>query len=106
MEDSPKAPKNVHLLRQKESWQLCQLKAELVENETPGKIIGRFELITGRTHQIRAQSKAMEAPLVGDVAYGAPKIYDYERIHLTATEIHFEDPLSKESIHHKIKRSF
>lgn len=70
MEPSPKAPKKV--TREKHTdWFECSLnileqKFHTKSNETSLKI----ELITGRTHQIRAQLAAEGHPIVGDSLYG------------------------------------
>lgn len=89
MEPSPKAPKNVVEKCSAEShWQQC-----LLNISKPAEFY-EIQLITGRTHQIRAQCKAMGAPIIGDTAYGADKVYDYERIELKAVRIEFFDALS------------
>lgn len=38
-----------------------------------GEVFARVQLLTGRTHQIRASFAALGCPLAGDVKYGAPK---------------------------------
>ena len=89
MEPSPRAPKRVEL-EPFPHWQKCQLRIfdvqsfpELSEQEV------RVELLTGRTHQIRAQLKALGSPITGDVMYGARKKYELERIDLEAESLSF-----------------
>ena len=57
-----------------EGWQTCELIVEKVNDVTlpngnPG-FESIIELITGRTHQIRAQFTGIQCPLFGDVLYG------------------------------------
>lgn len=91
MEPSPRAPKNVSEEPQAH-WQECKLQlfdiqtlAEVSEQEV------HVELLTGRTHQIRAQLSALGAPICGDKMYGAPQKYDLERIDLEAESLKFLD---------------
>jgi len=91
MEPSPRAPKNVSRENQP-GWQECQLRilstqSFPLENEQEVRI----ELLTGRTHQIRAQLAALGAPICGDVQYGATKKYDLEKIDLEAETLEFLD---------------
>lgn len=58
----------------------------------------RIELLTGRKHQIRAQLGAINCPIVGDVKYGASKVNTDGSIGLTAVELGFEHPVSKQPI--------
>lgn len=56
-----------------EGWQICELIVEQVDDVTlpngqPG-YQSVIELITGRTHQIRAQFTGINCPLFGDVLY-------------------------------------
>ncbi len=92
MEPSPRAPKNVSLV-QKPGWAPCKLKV-LDQTEMPdgfSEVI--IELITGRTHQIRAQMSASGFPIVGDFAYGSPlKLADHEVICLQAFYLSFNLP--------------
>lgn len=103
MEPSPKAPKTVHDA-QSPSGDLLRCLLEIEDME---RGLYKIHLLTGRTHQIRAQSQAMHAPIRGDVAYGSAKIYDYERIDLKSVELQFVDPIHQEkieiSIDHNLK---
>lgn len=70
MEPSPRAPKNVSFT-QKPGWIPCRLKVMDQTELTDGFSEVIIELITGRTHQIRAQMSAAGFPIVGDRAYGS-----------------------------------
>lgn len=89
MEPSPRAPKVVSL-QAKPGWAQCRLKIldqNYLPNNTSEFVI---ELITGRTHQIRAQLSASGFPILGDVAYGAKTaLADYEKIALQAFYLNF-----------------
>lgn len=89
MEPSPRAPKVVRD-EAAPQWLECQLRlfnlqsfSEINEQEV------RVELLTGRTHQIRAQLSALGSPICGDVMYGATKKYDLEKIDLEAESLEF-----------------
>jgi 23S rRNA pseudouridine1911/1915/1917 synthase len=56
----------------------------------------RFQLETGRSHQIRAQSAFQGHPLVGDRKYGSQ--VDFARPALHSCWIEFEHPLSREPL--------
>lgn len=103
MEPSPRAPKNVspHAFP---GWSLCKLK---IIDHQPASISGNLEgleltveLLTGRTHQIRAQMKAIGCPVVGDTAYGStfvwPNSEGHEQIGLQCSYLSF--PKNLESI--------
>jgi 23S rRNA-/tRNA-specific pseudouridylate synthase len=55
----------------------------------------RIRLVTGRTHQIRAQFAALEKPLVGDKTYGGkgslPRPFPRRAFALVATELRWND---------------
>lgn len=89
MEPSPRAPKTVSLTPQ-EHWQECRLRLIDIQNDPRAdEQEVRVELLTGRTHQIRAQLSALGAPICGDVLYGALKKYDLEKIDLEAENLRF-----------------
>ncbi len=100
MEPSPRAPKNVSVLRQ-DGWQECQLNVLNSFKVSPVRSEVRIELLTGRTHQIRAQMSKAGFPIVGDVAYGAPREWSEDRIELEARELAFVNPLTGEAHHFK-----
>jgi 23S rRNA pseudouridine1911/1915/1917 synthase len=89
MEPSPRAPKIVSPVQKPGSSQ-CRLKVldqtEIFHGHT--EVI--IELITGRTHQIRAQMSSAGYPIVGDVMYGSPvRLAPYEKINLQAFYLSF-----------------
>lgn len=56
----------------------------------------RFQLQTGRTHQIRVHAKAIGYPIVGDEVYGgSTKLYNKGQL-LHAYELEFNHPISGE----------
>lgn len=90
MEPSPRAPKIVRLRAETPQWQECQLRLFDLQNFVQeDEQETRVELLTGRTHQIRAQLSALGAPICGDVMYGATKKYDLEQIDLEAESLNF-----------------
>lgn len=87
MEPSPRAPKKVSQVAH-EDWDICELKIE------EQRILARcswikINLLTGRTHQIRAQVSEVGAPVVGDKLYGCQFFEDESKIALRAQEIEF-----------------
>lgn len=89
MEQSPRAPKRVQAEEFPEGLQ-CRLKVfDIRDDESEQEV--RIELLTGRTHQIRAQLSALGSPICGDVMYGATQKYDTEQIDLTAESLKFLD---------------
>jgi 23S rRNA pseudouridine1911/1915/1917 synthase len=67
-------------------------------NEKANLSLVEVELVTGRSHQIRAQFSHINHPLVGDVKYGGKKdkANQDEGIALWAYFIGFEHPVSKD----------
>ena len=53
----------------------------------------RIRLLTGRTHQIRAQFAAIGCPLVGDAKYGGP---EGAMVALWSAKLRFRQPYSGE----------
>lgn len=75
MEPSPRAPKKVvpHL---KDGWDFCELIIEDQKKTTDHHMWTKINLLTGRTHQIRAQMAERGTPVVGDKLYGARHRYE------------------------------
>jgi 23S rRNA pseudouridine1911/1915/1917 synthase len=85
MKPSPRGPKEVSK-EKNETWAECRLNIlQIQENQI------LIELLTGRTHQIRAQLSCEGFPIIGDHLYGATKIHDPDSIALKAIELHFLD---------------
>jgi 23S rRNA pseudouridine1911/1915/1917 synthase len=91
MEPSPRAPKTV-VEESRPGWQECRLQILSVKNidDFTAQSL-EIELLTGRTHQIRAQLSALNAPIRGDVLYGAKPFFAGEEIDLTADKLSFLD---------------
>ncbi|TVZ56125.1 tRNA pseudouridine32 synthase / 23S rRNA pseudouridine746 synthase [Lutibacter sp. Hel_I_33_5] len=81
--------------------------------KTKWKVVDRFDNktrihlfpITGRTHQLRvhvSHSLGLNMPIIGDDLYGKKA----NRLHLHATHIEFEHPISKKRIHFTIPSNF
>lgn len=97
MEPSPRAPKVVSSA-QMPGWSPCRLRVLDQTEIFPGHSEVIIELITGRTHQIRAQLSASGFPIVGDVAYGSPvKLANFEMICLQAFYLEFQFQSEKNS---------
>jgi 23S rRNA pseudouridine1911/1915/1917 synthase len=61
--------------------------------------LAKFELETGRGHQIRAQALAMGHPLIGDTKYGnAKSLTLFSRPALHSCELSFFHPISREKM--------
>lgn len=101
MEPSPRAPKKVSA-EFSEGQAICQLEVLSATALTGQTYEVNINLMTGRTHQIRAQLSRLGSPIQGDTMYGAEKIYADERIDLMACELQFADPLTQQAHHIKI----
>ncbi len=94
MAPSERSPKEMSF-EKKEKWLPCELK---IENSNPvvlGKhsfVESRIQLLTGRTHQIRAQFKLLGCPLINDAQYGSPyRLPDSQSIGLFCSEVGWAD---------------
>jgi len=84
-EPSPRAPKRMSST-EVEGWYPCSL--EILESN--GESV-EINLLTGRTHQIRAQLALLGAPILNDVLYGGTKLESWpdSRIGLQARHLGF-----------------
>jgi 23S rRNA pseudouridine1911/1915/1917 synthase len=87
MEPSPRAPKKVssHFV---EGWAHCELEILDQKNHVLYSWV-KINLLTGRTHQIRAQMSEAGSPIVGDTLYGSKIPYQPNAIALRACELSF-----------------
>lgn len=75
--------------KQHESWSLCELEILEQKEISPKLSWVKINLLTGRTHQIRAQLSHLHAPIVGDSLYGAKSAFKKDAIALRSCEIEF-----------------
>ncbi len=71
-----------------DSGAYCKTAYKTLKSGNPALV--EAELFTGRTHQIRAGFARLNAPLVGDVKYGAKKTADKDYQQLIAYKIIFD----------------
>ena len=87
MEPSPRAPKTVSPVFS-EGWAICELEI-LAQKKIADYSWIKINLLTGRTHQIRAQLSNSGAPIFGDKLYGAQMTFLPDAIALRACELQF-----------------
>jgi len=75
----------------------CQLEYRYLRSSDTYFLL-EVKLLTGRSHQIRAQLAAAGMPVKGDVKYGARRSNKDRSIHLHATSLIVDHPISHESI--------
>jgi 23S rRNA pseudouridine1911/1915/1917 synthase len=85
MQPSPRAPKLVST-EKSPGWLLCQLDILDCEQAVHRHSLLSIQLLTGRTHQIRAQLSATGHPIVGDKTYGSPVVLDDSKCDKIALE--------------------
>lgn len=103
MKPSPRAPKEVSGFAVSADWQKCELNLNSRTEINSHSYLVEIELLTGRTHQIRAQSSALGCPVQYDVQYGAaahPNRSDL--ISLCSQELEFK--WKDQSYHFKIEK--
>lgn len=57
----------------RDNWWECRLQVLVSEEDAEGSYRNRIRLITGKTHQIRAQLSALGTPIIGDETYGSKR---------------------------------
>ncbi|HLR51080.1 MAG TPA: RluA family pseudouridine synthase [Candidatus Sphingobacterium stercoripullorum] len=82
---------------EKKSGKVAELDYELI-GQLNGYYVLRIKLITGRTHQIRAQLSAIGCPIVGDNKYGYPRGGRKRTICLHGYALEFTHPVRKEQV--------
>jgi 23S rRNA pseudouridine1911/1915/1917 synthase len=88
------SPKEVFLEPQESDSRECRL--EVLATENKGEYFHTsIRLLTGRTHQIRAQMKALGCPLWGDKLYSAPG--PTQEYMLTSSALRFDCPLTQQT---------
>ncbi len=97
---SPRAPKLLSESAQEntESCQLIVNEVELFKDHAEYSI----ELVTGRTHQIRAQMSQLGAPLLGDKMYSGPEWENKEGIALWCSELIIAESVFGQKFHFKL----
>lgn len=89
-------------------WAVTHFKKFFVSdlNKNISFTYAKLKLETGRTHQIRVHLSENGHPLVGDIAYGASKVYakkyDLTRFYLHASELGFIHPRTEKNLLFKI----
>lgn len=85
MEPGERAPRRVRLsfLEDGTECRLEILESRFLEATTRLKI----RLLTGRTHQIRAQMQALGHPIVNDVMYGGKSVFSGEKVALRSSRL-------------------
>lgn len=80
-----------------ENTQYSELHYEVL-GEVEGYYALKIQLVTGRTHQIRAQLGHIGSPIVGDNKYGYPRGGRRRTISLHARSLYFIHPVKREPI--------
>lgn len=99
----------VHYLKKNERDNVVEIVPQLTEGakraeleysvlDTKGDYsLIEVKLLTGRSHQIRVQMKALGCPIFGDQKYGGPNMKK-ANLNLFATELRFEHPVSHDKL--------
>lgn len=88
MSSEPGTPKKLSNEKQ-EDWDECKLEILEQKKMSEGLSQVKINLLTGRTHQIRAQMSFINAPILGDSVYGAKQPFKDKAIALNSCEIAF-----------------
>lgn len=70
-------------------WDICELEVLEQKEISENLSLVKINLLTGRTHQIRAQMSHLKAPIKGDVLYGSTQPYQKDAIALRSCEVEF-----------------
>ncbi len=103
MDPSPGSPKRLSD-KPVEGYSLCEL--EILEQKLVSPVVTwvHINLLTGRTHQIRAQLSHLGAPILGDSLYGSKTDFQKNAIALRSCEIEFS--FNDQRVKYKISTDF
>ncbi len=90
MQASNIAPKIVQDFAEINKTQECRMQILKRDDFSPELLQLTIQLLTGRTHQIRAQLAHLGHPIIGDVAYGGESLSEKEKILLKCSKLTFE----------------
>lgn len=100
MDPSPGTPKKLSDTAI-DGWSICELEILEQKEFSAGINLVKINLLTGRTHQIRAQLSHMNAPVTGDSIYGSKMAYKENSIALRSFEVEFN--CNNETINLKLR---